>query len=663
MDFFAAQDSARKNTIVLIVLFVIAVLLMIIGLYPIMLMLIHVAFQDRQKPVDIPVFDPIALVLAVILIAVVVGSGSAYKIIQLRGGGRSVADMLGGRLLPPNSHDPAEKRVLNIVEEMALAAGAPVPPVYVIDHEPGINAFAAGYSIDDAVIGVNRGTIELLSRDELQGVIAHEFSHILNGDMRMNIRMIGVLHGILMLALIGYFLLHGSAYSRSSRNGSGGILALALGLLVLGGVGLIFGRIIKACVSRQREYLADASAVQFTRNPDGIGGALKMIGAHAEGSRMDTGNAEFASHMFFGDIFGARMSSVFATHPPLVKRIQKIDPQFNGDFAEYKRTRPKSTVLQDRQSATKKPPLAGTDGFKLGGVMFPQTGGGRFPIDPAIVVAGVGLPSQQDVEYSHAIVESIPETISAAAHDLYAARCLVFASLINRQEQSIIDQQWSAIQQLEGDGTVTETEKLLGDVQQLPKVFRLPVFEIVQGTLVGMSLPQYETFSKTVGELITADGKVSLFEFFLQHHLLIHLDRHFAIRHETAPRIKSIYVLQNDISLVIGVLARSGHDSEVEASAAFANAMAALGQPWGEIEQYRALKMSNQALADALDRLAQSSAMIRKQVLIAAATAIVNDGKVTVEEAELFRAIAESIDCPVPPAVSRQLQSFPVTAE
>ena len=281
-----------------------------------------------------------------IVVSLIVGGGSLLKISELRAGGSKVANMLGGRRLLPGSNDPAERRVLNVVEEMALASGIPVPPVYVLDEEEGINAFAAGHTIDDAVIGVNRGTINLLSRDELQGVIAHEFSHILNGDMRMSLRVIGILHGVQAIALIGWLIIRSvgmGSRRRSSNSKDGGgvvvILAIGVGLLVLGSLGLFFARLIKASISRQREFLADASSVQFTRNPDAIGGALKMIGVASEHSKVRSPQAETISHMFFANMSGSLMAGLLATHPPLVKRIQRIEPRFDGDFQEWYRTR------------------------------------------------------------------------------------------------------------------------------------------------------------------------------------------------------------------------------------------------------------------------------------------------------------------------------------
>ena len=250
------------------------------------------------------VTDPQLLVISVVGTLVIVGGGSLNKMVQLRGGGQTVAEELGGRLLTAGTADPVERRLLNVVEEMAIASGTPTPPVYLMDREDGINAFAAGFSPTDAVIGVTKGTATQLDRDELQGVIAHEFSHILNGDMRLNIRLMGLLHGILIIGMLGYFLLRLSFYTGGGRRSRSGkeaipIMAIGAGLAVIGFAGTFFGNLIKAAVSRQREFLADASAVQFTRQPDGLAGALKKIGGFSAGSSIENPNAPEASHMFF----------------------------------------------------------------------------------------------------------------------------------------------------------------------------------------------------------------------------------------------------------------------------------------------------------------------------------------------------------------------------
>ncbi len=337
-NFFDQQDAARRRTGLLIFYFGLAVVAIITSVY---LAVTALFFATGQQQHGGALFDPARLAAVATIVGLVVVLGSLYKIIALQEGGAAVARLLGGRLIDPGSSVPGERKLLNVVEEMALASGTPVPPVYVLDNEAGINAFAAGFTPRDAVVSVSRGCMDHLTRDELQGVVAHEFSHLLNGDMRLNLRVMGLLHGILLIALIGEIVIRlagnssSSSRSESDRDskGSSGLafFLLGLALLVIGWAGVFFGRLIKCAISRQREFLADASAVQFTRNPDGIAGALKKIGGLAQGSRIESPHAEEACHLFFSMGVPA-LSSLLATHPPLVERIRRIDPSFDGQF-------------------------------------------------------------------------------------------------------------------------------------------------------------------------------------------------------------------------------------------------------------------------------------------------------------------------------------------
>ena len=365
-DFFQQQDAARRGTTRLVVLFSLAVLAIVVSVE--LLLAATMGFLGRDPETNeidwTTVADPRLLLLAVGGTLLVVGGGSLYKIAQLRGGGRVIAEELGGRLVDGSTSDPVERRLLNVVEEMAIASGTSTPPVYIMDGETGINAFAAGFAPQDAVIGVTRGAATTLDRDELQGVIAHEFSHILNGDMRLNIRLMGLLHGIFLIGMIGYFILRMSFYSGAgggrSRDSKGAlpILALGAGLAIVGFAGTFFGNLIKAAVSRQREFLADSSAVQFTRHPGGIAGALKKIGGFVTGSKVENPNAPQASHMFFGRATSG-FSAMFSTHPPLGERIRRIDPSWDGEFPELP-----PQVVGAFGKRPRRPPSRGSRGLK-----------------------------------------------------------------------------------------------------------------------------------------------------------------------------------------------------------------------------------------------------------------------------------------------------------
>ncbi len=378
MDFFQNQEVARKKTGRLIVYFLVAVILIIVTVYVAIAAVLRVAEPAAREGavVELPsLWDPQLFAVVAVGTAALISGGSLYKIASLSGGGHTVAELMGGRLLHPQTSDLDERKILNVVEEMAIAAGTPVPPVYLLENEEGINAFAAGHSPNDAVIGVTRGCVRTLSRDELQGVIGHEFSHILNGDMKLNLRLMGVLFGILLIGLSGYILLRStSGYgvrvsNRDDDRGGRNVLPLiGLALYVIGYVGVFFANLIKAAVSRQREFLADASAVQFTRNSDGIAGALKKIGALEAGSAIREPRAAEASHMFFGNAGTAgQLFGLLETHPPLVERIRRLDPSFDGDFSKVRLDAPGD----DRQRSL--PP----DRRGARAVIFVQPGRGR----------------------------------------------------------------------------------------------------------------------------------------------------------------------------------------------------------------------------------------------------------------------------------------------
>src|SRR6478609_3338798 len=321
MNFFERQAAARRNSSRLVLLFALAV----VGIVCAVDFAAWLAFGIGTRG-ESGSAAPLLFVCSVLTLGVI-GLGSLYRIASLRGGGETVALQMGGTPIPADTTDFNLRRLRNVVEEIAIASGVPVPKIFVLEHEAAINAFAAGYSPSDAVIAVTRGALDRLNRDELQGVIAHEFSHVLNGDMRLNIRLMGVLFGILMLALIGRKILLNGRFSRSKD--AAPVMFIALALVIIGYVGMFFGRLIKAGLSRQREYLADASAVQFTRQTQGLAGALKKLAGLPEGSKLGNSDAEEVSHMLFGQ--GLRLSSMMATHPPLMERIQALDPSFKPE--------------------------------------------------------------------------------------------------------------------------------------------------------------------------------------------------------------------------------------------------------------------------------------------------------------------------------------------
>jgi len=329
MNFFEHQEHARKSTRWLLFLFVIAVLA-IIGIADLFFLLVFSIIEAEHYASIHEVPASFHMGIAV-LVVFVVACASLYRLFSLRAGGRQVAEEMGARLIVSSTTDADEKRLMNVVEEMAIASGFPVPQVYVLD-DSSINAFAAGHTAHDAIVAVTKGTLEALNREELQGVIAHEFSHILNGDMRLNLRLIGVLFGILFIGLVGRKVIRVTLEAEEGIK----VLPFGLGLVGIGYGGLFFGNLIKAMISRQREYLADASAVQFTRNPLGIGNALKKIGGSVFGTHIRNSQAEEYSHLYFMEGVEPPFLGMMNTHPPLADRIRRVEPHWDGRFIEPK---------------------------------------------------------------------------------------------------------------------------------------------------------------------------------------------------------------------------------------------------------------------------------------------------------------------------------------
>ena len=401
MDFFAAQDRARRKTWQLVVLFTIAIVGLIVATN--VLVAIVVAFSTspgvaRGAGAALSGQPTQSWVLISCGVLICIAGASLYKYLALRSGGRAIVEMLGGRLIDPGTQSFAERRLLNVVEEMAIASGIRVPAVYRID-EPGINAFAAGFSTDDAVIGVTAGTLETLNREELQGVIGHEFSHVLNGDSRLNLRLIALLNGIVFIGLVGQLVLRGGTIPRSRRDSNGlPLLALGAGLMVIGSAGTFCGNLIKAAVSRQRELLADAASVQFTRNPRGIANALKKIGGASAGSQVSNAHASEMSHMFFGQAISLFMNSLMATHPPLPVRIRAIEPSWDGQFLAGAPEAAGADASTDVPEAVS----AGAAGFARSA---------RSPAPESVhdaVVAAVGNPSTASLTHAQRLIGGLP---------------------------------------------------------------------------------------------------------------------------------------------------------------------------------------------------------------------------------------------------------------
>ncbi|HEY1172632.1 MAG TPA: M48 family metallopeptidase [Verrucomicrobiae bacterium] len=651
MDFFTAQEKARKNSGRLVLYFGAAVVGTIAVIYLILAFIqIKLGRIDPQTGAERTMWQPGLFMMVAGGTTAVVVLGSLFKMAQLSSGGGAVARALGGRLIDGSTRDSDERKLVNIVEEMSIASGVPVPEIYVMDDEEGINAFAAGNSVSDAAVGVTRGCIQLLNRDELQGVIAHEFSHILNGDMKLNIRMMGVLFGILCIAMIGRILLETTgrrSYRLGAREkGANPLPLIGLVLFAVGYIGIFFGRLIKAAVSRQREYLADASAVQFTRNPDGIANALKKIGGLGRrGSVVTAPDAEEASHMFFGNALAESFSNLTATHPPLVDRIKAIEPRFDGNFprVEYPSQKRRGGRF-DVDDEEMEPPTAPR--HRPPPMPFPMP-----PILPTDVVRQVGTVQPQNVIWALAMMAEMPEPLRAAAHDGYGARALVYGLLLSA-DKNCRAKQVSTLQARADAGVFAELNKLRPSFEAVKTEARLPLIEMAMPALRHMSQSQFETFMGNVEALIAADQQIDLFEYSLQRMLKRHLWPHYR---QVKKAVVQYYVLQPllpDCEVLLSGLAIVGHASPEEAAKAFRMGVSRLGAEAVNLQLQPVGKANLTHIDAALDRLASASPMVKKQVLDACAHAVASDGEIQSREAELLRAVADGLDCPLPPLLA-----------
>ena len=637
-DFFELQEGARRHTKRLVFLFALAVFGMTASLYVTAAILLGYS-QDPATGAtvwNIRWLDPVLMLQIGAATALVVGGASLYRISSLSGGGKVVAESLGGTLLHANSTDPVEKKVLNVVEEMAIASGTPTPPVYMMQEEPGINAFAAGFTPSDAVVGVTRGCVENLSRDELQGVIGHEFSHILNGDMRLNIRLMGVLFGILVVGLLGNILLRSSLYgsafrSRNSRDNSTQVLLIIGGvMMVVGFIGTFVGNLIKASVSRQREFLADASAVQFTRNPAGIAGALKKIGGFEGGSEMLNPHAPESSHMFFGRAASSGLNPLFATHPPLEERIRRLDPSWTGQADG-----------PSASSSTAKAPTGQASNLAMG-----------FSQEPAEhAVAQIGNVTQGHLDYANALISRIPTAVIEAAHEPYGARAVIYGLLVNSETEAR-SRQLEILPGTAEPGVWALMKGLLPQIAALDAGVRLPLIDLALPALRELSPDQYKRFCSVVAALVAADDRISLFEWTLQRILLTHLKPHFEGVSTSQNRFSGFKKLAEPCEKVFSALVLASSNPPQEAEQAFYEAVRDVGVSGVRLLPFDQVGL--QGLDEALDLLSGLTPKLKRRFLSACASLISADRTVTLEEAELFRAIGDSLGCPVPPLLPGQ---------
>ncbi|MCS0022931.1 M48 family metallopeptidase [Vibrio antiquarius] len=610
MDFFDHQDTARQRTGLLVFLFSLAVVT-ITGLVSVLSIGIYYGVTGEHFDQE-TALTYVLLCFAGVLLVVAISSTVRLSALTSNGG-RGVAESIGGKLISSNTLDAKHRQLLNVVEEMAIASGIPVPPVYVMQEERGINAFAAGMSIDDAVIGVTQGALDSFTRDELQGVIAHEFSHILNGDMRLNTRLIGVLFGITCIAHFGHLVLdnthHTSRVSRSSSDSDKGfavIMLIAIICLVLGWIGTLFGSMIKAAISRQREFLADASAVQFTRNDQGIAGALKKIGSHMAGSSLNTKASDEMSHMMFGQSKLSGFSGLFATHPPLEERIRRIEPGWDGSFSQSSH-RPTTSFENDNVS-----------GFSSGTSTQPEK------------------PTTAELsEVGQQLLNQLPSELIDIAREPYSARFIAFALIFDGSElqREMIKSHIP---------NVSQAQLLPWLDYDLPLHLRFPLLELSIPALKSLSEGQKNRLCQVLRELSQTDDHYSLAEWCV----INLLEKQLLESYGCTKQIQSLKQLKESVFWLLRELAWVSHSQPEDAQRAFSSALTCLGFNDAELQPANKNWGLNRA---ALELLLQLKPKSRRLFVKACRLAIESDGKVTVAEGELYRVIACFLEVPEPP--------------
>ncbi len=656
MDFFAEQERARRQSSRLLMLFALAVGAIIVAINLVVVGILELGRSPGELTEGTIWSRNAPLFVAVsILVVLVIGSASLFRIIRLRDGGGVVARGMGGTLVSMDTVNPAHRRLRNVVEEIAIASGVPVPEIYVLEHEEAINAFAAGYAPADAAVAVTRGALEKLSRAELQGVIAHEFSHVLNGDMRLNIRLIGVLFGILVIGIAGREML---LRARGGGRDAAALVMIALGITIVGFVGLFFGRLIKAGVSRQREFLADASAVQFTRQVDGIAGALKKIAALPAGSKLAAADTEEVSHMLFSD--GIGYSALFATHPPLVERIRRIDRSFKPEQLEGVR----AGLAQPMQYDDDESPVVGLAATALGAAMVapaPQrarpgaasrglpTATQSVRLDPRQVARQIANPAIDDYITAGALARAIPDTLVDAAHAESSAADLVLVLALDAAS-AVRGQQFAAIERLLGPIARARVEALADLAADLHPMHRLPLAAMAFPALRRYAPGAVDRVLAALDAVIQVDGKVHLNEYCLSRMIRQQLAEARDPQRVRVAGKRKLADCRAEIEVLLAILAEVGQDDAEAARRAFQTGIAGLFT--GGAAAYAPPQDWIAALDHALPLLDQLNGPSKQLLLEALVNVMSHDQRVRVAEAELLRTICASLHCPLPPQLS-----------
>ena len=644
MDFFARQEASRRTSRALVGVFLLAFVLVALATTIVVAAALRLYTENNSLFLGTESWGQWLGANGALVLGVAIGSfglmvvASAYRTAQLSRGGGHVARSLGGTRVTGDGADPLERRLVNVVEEMALASGLPVPEIYVLEQEAAINAFAAGRTGGDAAIAVTRGALERLTRSELQGVIAHEFSHILNGDMRLNQQLIGLSFGILVLSLIGRWLLRSMRFARASRgrNNGGGIaaaVAIAIALLIIGGIGVLLSRLIKAGVSRQRERLADASAVQFTREPEGLAGALKKIGGYS--ARIESVDTEEVAHMLFEGRSSA-FSGWLATHPPLLERIRALEPNFDP---------------RDLPTSVEPLPVSGAaeaaENGGAAGLVSAAAGPAPASASPLERAGEIAAPA------GRALHEAIPDELHHAARSREGSLLLIVALALS-SEATTRRKQLAFVEQQLGGTRSDICKRLLGELDRASREIRLPVLELTLPALRQRPRAELTYLTELTTRVQALETTPSLFDFVLVRLVKAYLRDVPGV--EPAPRRTDRALdAREAVRVLLATVAAFGNEQASAARASYAAGIASVGwtvESGAPTFEPPAALRDLERLDSALAALASIRPREKQRVLRGVLAAIRADAVTAIEERELFRVIAVALDCPLPPDIA-----------
>ncbi|RBP53793.1 M48 family metallopeptidase [Arenicella xantha] len=651
MNFFEHQARARKQSRWIIIAFIVVTLLIVLAIDLIVMAVFAVqapvadgvnyvsqgAFSQFTNP-DAWIANSGILLISSGATAGLIGLASLGKIASLRSGGGKVARDMGATIVTADTRDPLRRRLYNVVEEISLASGAPVPEVYVMENEPGINAFAAGYTAADAAVAVTQGALEKLSRSELQGVIAHEFSHIFNGDMRINIRMMGIIFGITVIAIAGRKFLHATSFRRSSSrdNNAGAVVAIGLGLMVVGYIGLFFARWMKSALSRQREYLADASAVQFTRDPSSIAGALKKIAAYSHSSYLK-GDAEEVSHMLFGSGYRQFM---FATHPPLEKRIERIEKRFDPSEITALAAKLRSNEHREHEEAT----IAAQEQQRKA---EKKKSGGIFDIEN--IISNIGNPDVERIAAAAMLTASISDGLSSAAHSLeWAPEVMLYCLLDN--DQALRDQQLMIVIEKMGDISEQKLQHLLTAHGTVRADQRLPLLEICFPSLKRRPFTDVEKLLATVDLMASVDNRIDSFEYLLSRLIKQYMHEANIPSKTRLHGSKKLSSCVGELTTVVSVVAAHGQNSQSAAGLQAAQKAFRAGMAVADINHTNLSFTDNwhEEVDKAIDKLDNLTSKDKSTVVAVLVRTVLDDRKIITEEHEMLRVLCSLIHVPLP---------------